>query len=480
MFDCRYKLQLTEEESSSDSSAFASASSIEAAIKLLGDDYIQQEVETPKDGSCPSGVCGATSACPSGLCSNFLAREKQVCHECRTLASVVSEFEDFMTDKTAASVQAAIAYLKILDRVRSAGPGTSKDDMIKILSKYAKKERFEMVSSLLDIFAGARTESSIEASFEFLNLPANDDLDVCERFLTTLASSCSTGAIQSLSDPLSSVPSHEFIVHDVLRLLSRSDYGKNKWASNKVKWSTILALGSLLKSHNLMSRRNKLNDKKMMDVNRDNQDIDNEIDVEAGVGKKVSDVTSSYQYDDLTIDVINYISKELDLCKETDCKVAILHALGNAGHLKVSIATLEKYALDATGKRESIAAMKAIKDCLEDDVNHGSLDDSNLIYRLRILVLKIVYDSNHESTSRIIAAEIIAKYLADEVLSAQLLQQLPGFGNNEMATLMWKRALMLSSSKEGPLNNNWLIQSTLFNGTSSAFTRNIGELETIN
>lgn len=411
----RYKLQLIEEESSSDTSAFQSARSLSSAVKLLGEDYIQQDIE-----ECPKGSCSTRDACPSGVCPGILNREKQVCHECRTLAALVSEYEEFMTDQTAASVQAGIGYLKVLDRVRSAGPGTAKEDMVKILSKYAKKDRIEMVSSLLDIYAGARTESSISASFDYLNLPANDDLDICERFLTTLAASCSTGAIQSLSDPSSSVPSHKFVVQDVLRLLSRDTYGgSSKWASSKVKWSTILTLGSLLKSHNLMTKRRLVGDTSKMALNSDKSSKDgpsagndeslNEIDDQLESKKSGDRKGGGVIYDELTIEVINYICKEVDSCKDTDCRVALLHALGNAGHLKFSIGILERYALDSTGKRESIAAMKAIKDCLEDEALYGPLDDSKLIYRLRILVLKIVYDSNHESTSRIIAAEIIGE-----------------------------------------------------------------------
>ena len=319
----RYKLQLIEEESSSDTSAFQSARSLSSAIKLLGEDYIQQDIESDE---CPKGSCSTRDACPSGVCGAFFSREKQVCHECRTLAALVSEYEDFMTDQTAASVQAGIAYLKVLDRVRSAGPGTAKEDMVKMLSKYAKKDRIEMVSSLLDIYAGARTESSISASFDYLNLPANDDLDICERFLTTLAASCSTGAIQSLSDPSSSVPSHKFVVQDVLRLLSRDTYGgSSKWASSKVRWSTILTLGSLLKSHNLMTKRRLVGDTNKMALKSDKNSKDapsadiyanddeslNEVDNQLSA-KKSEDLLgvknskeAGVVYDELTIEVIN-------------------------------------------------------------------------------------------------------------------------------------------------------------------------------
>ena len=48
-----------------------------------------------------------------------------------------------------------------------------------------------------------------------------------------------------------------------------------------------------------------------------------------------------------------------------------------------------------------------------------------------------------------------------------------------MVTLMWKRALMMAA-EETQLKRNWLLHSTLFNGTSSAFTRNMGGTATVN
>ena len=70
-----YHLRLSEEESISESPALTSAASLEAAIKLLGDDYIEEE--------------GAS-----------LDREKQVCHECRSFEALATDYEDFMTDST--------------------------------------------------------------------------------------------------------------------------------------------------------------------------------------------------------------------------------------------------------------------------------------------------------------------------------------------------------------------------------------------
>lgn len=142
----------------------------------------------------------------------------------------------------------------------------------------------------------------------------------------------------------------------------------------------------------------------------------------------------------LNKDVIKTMTSELRACEDTECTVAVLHALGNAANLRFTLNTLEKTALDFLNKREAIAAMKAIRDSLESDVLRAQLDSSHII-RLRALAVKVAFDGKQETTSRIIAAEIIAKYLNDEHLAGHLVSALASFKNNEMATLMWKKAL---------------------------------------
>ena len=116
------------------------------------------------------------------------------------------------------------------------------------------------------------------------------------------------------------------------------------------------------------------------------------------------------------------MTKELDLCKETECRVVLLHAIGNTGLLRDGVyQSLKKYSI--FGKRESIAAMKALRQCLE----LTQMDDK-LRARLRHLLVRIVYDQNQETTSRFIAAELISKYLNDEKTTKELIKHLPAFG----------------------------------------------------
>lgn len=402
-----FTLKLVEEGKGSQS-PLSSALNVREAGKILGEEYIEES-------------------------SFFLEPHKEVCHECRTLHSLAVDYEKFLSGSAAASVPAAISFLKLLDRIRIAGPGASKSDILDLLNYYKKARKDDVVSSILDVLASARTEYAILSSLEYLKLPSNTDLDTCERFLSSLAASCSIATLSSTSND---IVGHRIVGEELIRVLERDP----QWKSNKLRWTTLLTLASVSKSY---KRLLKLHTK----------------------GKKVDDI-------DLTPQVVKLIVTDLKSCgDDSECKIACLHALGNLGALSESISTLEEYALDTSGKRESISAMKAIRDCLEDH-EIFSLNDSKLIYRLRILALKIVYDSNHETTSRIIAAEIIAKYLSDAVLSEQLLREVPNFGNNEMVTMMWNRALKLTT--ETPLNTNWLVHSTLFNGSSSAFTRNMG------
>lgn len=119
-----FTLSLLSEEKSS--SKKISAKSITDATKSLGSNFIISE--------------------PS------LSPEDHVCHNCKSLANLVKENEYAIKGEAIASIPMTISYLKLVDRVRSAGPGASKQDLLKLLKSYKKKK--EVISSLLDILAG--------------------------------------------------------------------------------------------------------------------------------------------------------------------------------------------------------------------------------------------------------------------------------------------------------------------------------------
>ena len=101
-----------------------SANSITDAINSLGDNYIKTE--------------------PT------LSEEMETCHNCKTLSNLVKENENQL--KGIATIPMTISYLKLIDRVRSSGTGATKEDIIKLLKTYKKKN--EIISTLLDILAG--------------------------------------------------------------------------------------------------------------------------------------------------------------------------------------------------------------------------------------------------------------------------------------------------------------------------------------
>lgn len=121
----------------------------------------------------------------------------------------------------------------------------------------------------------------------------------------------------------------------------------------------------------------------------------------------------------------------MDSCQDTDCRVVVLHAIGNTGVIKHGVyQTIKKYSL--SGKRESIAAMKALRECLDAS---QSVDDK-LKQRLRHLLLRVVYDEDQDTTSRLIAAELISKQLNDEKVTKELLKNLPSFGNDLIGSVL--------------------------------------------
>ncbi|RWS27644.1 hypothetical protein B4U80_04809, partial [Leptotrombidium deliense] len=393
-------------ETNSDEKSYSSLSDLKSVVNKIGDDYLMQRA--------------------------VLNAEKKVCHNCMTLKNLVKEYEDFLHDDKMASIQMAIAYMKIVDRVRTGGPGTSKTDIIELLNECRKQKNRQTLASLLDVLAGAMTEQSIGAALEHLNLPTNEELDLSERFLATLAASYLTLSETGIK---SSDSSHEFITRELIKTSM-----EGKWVSEKLKWTTLITLGTILRSHNHL-----MNTPESFD-------------------------------DDLNRDVMKHLNSELRSCTDSDCKVSLLYAIGNTGNLKLSLNTLEKYALNLKQKRESVAAIRAIKDCL----NYNQSIDNKLTNKLKALVAKVVFDKKHETTSRIIASEIITHHLNDDILVNSLFRGVSDFDNFEMTTMMWTKALKAVKVDAPPSVNNWLAHSTLFNGTSDSYKKAMGGTDTMN
>lgn len=172
---------------------------------------------------------------------------------------------------------------------------------------------------------------------------------------------------------------------------------------------------------------------------------------------------------------MKHIIKEGEACQDDDCRVVALHAIGNAGSLQHGVyQTLKKYTLSGKA-RESIAAMKALRECVQ---RSGQLDEKSH-KRLRHLLLRVVYDQGQDTTSRLIASEVITRHLGDKSAAEELVRNLPNFGNNELATIIWTRALSDAGSTTSA-HNNWHLHSTTFNGSSAAYKRIMGGTKTMN
>lgn len=180
----RYSLKLLSEEKVSPDQ-LSKEKGIDKIISSLGDDYIEDELVYQK--------------------------ELKTCENCKTLQSMKKEYTEHMSDDEMASVPAAIAYLRLLDRIRSGGPGASSEDIQNLLKNLNSNSHAQ--SSLLDILAGARTDQAVHAALVFLDLPNNNNLDITERFLAVLSASCLTAAHNPSDTYYSSL---EFIVKELL------------------------------------------------------------------------------------------------------------------------------------------------------------------------------------------------------------------------------------------------------------------------
>lgn len=193
-------------------------------------------------------------------------------------------------------------------------------------------------------------------------------------------------------------------------------------------------------------------------------------------------------------DIIKLMTTELSNCEDTDCRVSLLHAFGNTGNLQLSFKVLSEYATNTKAKRESVSALKSLKDCLDylkdkctvnvtiDSSSHDlstcirkRLSDSDSLTKLRTLIAHIIWNENHESTGRIIATEIATNYIKDDALVNFILKEVENFDNFEMTTLMWTKALRSRRSAD-----NWALHSHRFNGSSASFHRVMGGTGTMN
>lgn len=444
-----FKLQLVDMNESKSGEKFKELDSIDAAIKeLLADSNQRYKPDSIE-----------------------LQREAQVCsnHHCKRSLIELSQqdYRGSLKEDAIASVGGSLAFIRLLDRIREFRESHS-SDILAILKKL--KADMAAQASFLDILAAARTKESISSALKYLRLHENDNTGPAERFLAVLAISAKTSAkahlkrflmspftremgpplkrSQKAREQISRMISIEMIGDELISILEKTT--PNKWRSHKLRWSTILTLATLVNAHHQEN---------------------NYTNVE----------------DEFSSRVTNLLSKELNYCQDsswsTDCRVVMLLAMGNVGYLDEAQFQAIQVQILGDGRRESIAAIRTLKDLLSHRAKSNPFSDK--FYKsLNDLMLRVVYDNTKETTARVIASEIIARFLPNNLnVSEQLIRHLPAFRNRELATMIYSRTSSLTREQDPRIESigeNWYWKSCITNGTSASFVRTLAKTEGLN
>lgn len=433
-----FQLALVDELKSAAHETFDNALSMSAAIQLLDKSYQADTVALQRERRIRSNI-----------------------HAGKSLAQLLQDHSGALTDESLAEIESAVAFLRLLDKVRDS-KGTSASELLELFKKMNRRNGVR--SSFLDILAAARTKDSITAALKFLKLPRNDDLDTAERFLSVLSVAAKTEAKMHRNQPILSphyltptsslkrskeaklqlapMASLEYVAKEFLNILKQTP--AKKWASQKLRWSTILTLATLVNANN---------------QEKNFQNLDDELN------KEISDL----------------LLNELKSCHktDTDCRIVVLQAIGNVGLLGDEQFLALKEHIFNSGRRESISAMRVLRDLLQVQAKDKPL--SHKFYTdLKDLLLKVVYNDTQETTARVLAAEMIVRFVPNSMASEELLRHLPSFGNSELATMIYSRMQSLRPESLAKHNDNWYWKSCIINGTSTSFVRTMAKTDSLN
>ncbi|XP_067138259.1 microsomal triglyceride transfer protein-like isoform X2 [Centruroides vittatus] len=236
-----------------------------------------------------------------------------------------------------------------------------------------------------------------------------------------------------LSLSTASHPSHN-LLNDLL------EFSKTKFKNDKLKTSALMALGALTKSFCKMHKNNG---------------------------------------DKLVQEIQDFLTKKLQECNDENCALMYLHALKNAA-LPNTIPILLRYVM--RNSKASSVAMMAIKAAAEDHI----LNDEN-----KLLLKKIYHQlwKYQDSTTRIIAAELLIKGNTGKSDLEELLLSLANQDNPELSTFIHAKLEEIRENNHTLRNllNEILKNSTINNyyniaqkGSSAAFKRLIAVGDTAN
>ena len=458
-----------------------------------------------------------------------LHREQQSCHNCKQMFTLLRENADALSHENSATLSSAGSFLRLLERIRSSGPGASESDLLAELNsaatagglQYSQPSQpgspfpSEHLSHLLDQCAAARTEHAYSAALRHLNLPKNANLDVTERFLTSSAVSCMALATSVSNTPFDRLhaatgtitpdTSHVYLIEQLLQMLQNSN-----WASEKLRWATQLTLGNFLRCHNIFLAG------EIRATHRSVQDLRNTLETlrkQNEAENHLSDVLVNIFSDHLNVQVFQHLLNSYRLCKHVDCREALLVAIGNTGNLALASKDLISIAQQQRSRREQVGALKALKECLnfntkynpvvallrEQDEKNG-LSDQDLLLQKQIdffasslpmqmyreigtALINVVHASRAETTARILAGELIARHFNGEPeFLRQLLREMRHFDNFELTTLLWAKIRQSCSNELGGelWLDNWHWAPNVLNGSSTIFRRILGRSSSVN
>lgn len=435
----RFTLDLVKQLKSDAHEKFDQAQSISGALKMLDQSYQADTIQ--------------------------LEREKKVCstHKCaKPLAQLFKDFKNSLNEESIATVEASVAFLRLLDRLRSS-QGTNAQEILTILRKTSSRRGED--SSFLDILAAARTKDSIQAAMKYLKLTKVIDRDLAtpERFLSVLSVSAKTASkmhskrklispyyftqteplrlSQRAKEQTARLASFEFIANEFLHLFEQVP--AVQWASQKLRWSSLLTLATLVNANN---------------VENDFKNLDDSLN------RRVNEL----------------LLRELKSCgqSDTDCRIVIMQSIGNVGQLGHEQFEALKNQVLQFGRRESNTAMKIMLDLLQNQAKDKPMDGV-FQAKLKDFLRRIVYDNSQETTSRVLAAEMIVRFVPSSINIDEMLENLPSFKNNELATMIYSR---IKSLRPETINkhHDWYWKSCIINGTSQSFVKTMARTDSLN
>lgn len=331
--------------------------------------------------------------------------DSKECIACKTLKELVNNFRNTLASKNLGTQGSAIAFLRLLRKVRES-------DIETIKAVLKDKKNVKILPQLLDIAAAAQTVPAHKAALSVLKF--NGPIENPERYL--------------LSVSLATHPP-EFIIQDLANLVKK---GHN---NDKLYETMLLTLASA--SHTFCK---------------------------SGTNCKKPIIS----------EVRKIILDKLDSCSTESCHLMYIRALKNL-RMANTMDVLLKYA-EGKERKLAINAIRALQTMPESFIT------DKVKKRLERVFLDL--DHPHDSSIRIMAADILLRQRPSEQLFGDMMRILSFQSTKELNTLLLGRIKDLASSDP---HIEKLLQKTMMDteynnyhilaqgGLSSAFSRSLAQ-----